>query len=329
MGSLSRIRTLVAHLRKFAGACPLCGDLQAENGPKTTQCTNKVCQNYSIERAFQVSHGVEFSPLPPPNTSEHNRPPSDFDDIHISYSVENAKNLNIEEPVRSELRSLLRSPDVYVIKIPAPFSHEMIPSQFKRKVSGFFTEVSINGGSVYITDDNKNTYYANALFQMYLLADSLSEIFSGVGKYLTTGALKVAYGEINRIVVAKDAEQALRVATRYQEDLSPAILRKLEAVVLENGTPSMAYFFAKDVKGADIKRLEQKVLDSADLQTIYVFAKNIEGADIPAAEKHIIQSRNANYLRLFIQNVDVADTTALELALASLLKKRTDSKSEA
>jgi hypothetical protein len=276
-----------------------------------------------------VSHGVELSPLPPPNTSEQNRPPSDFDDIHISYSVENVKNLNIEEPIRAELRSLLHSPEVYLIKIPAPFSHEMIPSQFKRKVSGFFTEISLNGGSVYITEDNKNIYYANALFQMYLLADSLSEIFSGVGKYLTTGALKVAYGEINRIVVAKDAEQALRVASRYQEDLSTAVLQKLEAVVFENGTPSMAYFFAKDVKGADIKRLEQKVLDSADLQTIYVFAKNIEGANIPAAEKYLIKAGNAHYLRLFIQNVDGVDTTALELALASSLKKRTDSKSEA
>lgn len=309
-------RTIAAELRKLADACPLCGDLDAENGPKTTRCPNADCRNHDLERAFEVQHGVGSDPTLPPGTSEHKRPANlDFAELHISYNRCGYEELRLEEPVRAELRSLLRSADVYIIRIPEPFSHQMIPSEFKRKVSGFFTEISMNGCQVYVTDDNQQSYYASEVHQLYLLADCLTEMFSGVGKYVDSGVSKVAFGEVSRIVFSKDAGQALAVASRYQNDLPLKSIQKLQAVVLEHGTPAEAYFFAKDVKGADIKRLEAKVLDSSDLQTIYVFAKNVDGANVAAAERRIINSGNAQIIRLFSQNVDGADVAALEHAL--------------
>jgi hypothetical protein len=153
-----------------------------------------------------------------------------------------------------------------------------------------------------------------------LKTKALSEAFGNSIDGITAGLSKLAYGEISRIVYEADPKAALSLALRHFNDLTTSVVKKLQKVILENGTADQVYLFAKDVKEADVKLLEQRVLSLGNVEVIYVFAKNIDNADIKSAETAIIDSGNSKYIRLFIQNVEGANIPRLEQALSYILK---------
>jgi hypothetical protein len=319
---VANTRTIAANLRKLADACPLCGNTSAENRTTYTRCPDSSCSNYSIERAFEIQHGVSFETIPSPGTQEHkNTSNPDVDKLLVSYKYIKISDLELPEPLRADLRSLIDRAVVYVIHVSGPFTHDRIPASYKRTASSFFSEIDIAGCSLFFTAQQPSVFYAAELAHMYMLVDWLTQLFSTVGQHVSAGISKVAYNEISRIVIEQDAGAALRLATRYQNELPERSIQRLEAVVLDHGTPIEAYLFAKDVKGSNTRKLEQKVLASRDFPIIYVFAKNIDGADVKAAEQVVAGSGNTKYIRLFSQNVDGADIELLDSLLRKKLKR--------
>jgi hypothetical protein len=125
--------------------------------------------------------------------------------------------------------------------------------------------------------------------------------------------VKLSYRAIDRIYEHQDTNSAL--ATKYQKELNSKQLSKLEATVLEFGSPEQAYLFAKDVKGANTKALEAKVYSSRDYKVIYMYAKHIDDADIKSAENLIVDSGKPDLIHLFAKNVYGADLARLESVL--------------
>lgn len=172
-----RYSKVIANLRKLAEACPLCGELQAENGKFTTKCPNIDCENFSLEKSLALDN-MDLGKPSPVGTLEYknNRFRFNLKDSLTSFVKLPVEDLRLPGPYIAELQSLVGD-SVFVLDLK-PFSSKQIPSSYKARFSGLFTKVQLRESFVYIADTSEFLYYCPDLFSMYDLLAGLNGIFS-------------------------------------------------------------------------------------------------------------------------------------------------------
>lgn len=92
-------------------------------------------------------------------------------------------------------------------------------------------------------------------------------------------------------------------------------IQALQQRLLEIGTGSEAFLFAKLVPGADVEQLEKRVLEVGDGYDAFLFADEINGADVPRLQQRVLEIGTGWDLYSFANEVSGADVEALQKRL--------------
>ncbi len=146
-------------IKKHADVCPQCGSSLALNGTISTECPNPNCPNYSVLQDQRVRTDNGISPSPPAGSLEYNRDfIPDITEITVTGQMWNMHEVGLPEPVKYELSTLIGQ-RIYIVQIPLPFKHTMLPTQYKSNASSLLTRISLNGSDVFVTQNDECTYY--------------------------------------------------------------------------------------------------------------------------------------------------------------------------
>lgn len=182
----------IGKIKKRADVCPQCGSNLALNGPVNTECPNPNCPNYSVLQDQRVRTDNNISPSPPAGTLEYNRDfIPDIVEISVTGRMWNIHEVGLPDPVKYELSTLIGQ-RIYIVQIPLPFKHIMIPTQYKSNASSLLSRINLNGSDVFVTQNDECTYYMRDASVLSKFLEGLNALF-GKPEYKSSDELQQLY----------------------------------------------------------------------------------------------------------------------------------------
>lgn len=170
-------RKIAEGLLRLADVCPQCGSSLATNGPLRTECPNPNCPNYSVLQDQRVHTNTDSGPIAPAGTMEFNR---DFVpnivELSVTGRIWDIVEIGLPDPIKYELSTMLGN-RIYVVQIPLPFRHTMIPTQYKSNASSSLVRININGVDVFVHHQDESTYYMKDAGILARFLEGLNAIF--------------------------------------------------------------------------------------------------------------------------------------------------------